>query len=225
MCEGLCMKPSGIVSGFWHDCLASPAKAAFRASGVSIILKNRFIYNETNRLIKSEGRLHVWQGQNTSHTFSLLHQTQRSAATFSQCPLKHPHTYTHTLLSLHQLSFLSKPFSHPLLRLVFSSLSLKMKRREGILWIFNAAHEKCSISHFSTIWTGKLLLQDTTVQVIGWWETMGGWGRRRGGVFWWAQRCNQIQSTLGMIWMPKVVCGWFFSVYPFGSSLFTRKTC
>lgn len=56
-----------------------------------------------------------------------------------------------------------------------------MKRREGILWIFNAAHEKCSISHFSTIWTGKLLLQDTTVQVMGWWETMGGWGRRGGG--------------------------------------------
>lgn len=35
----------------WHNCLDSPAKAAFRALGVSIILKNRFIYNKTNRLI------------------------------------------------------------------------------------------------------------------------------------------------------------------------------
>lgn len=31
-----------------------------------------------------------------------------------------------------------------------------MKRREQIFWIFDAAHEKCSISHFLTIRTGKL---------------------------------------------------------------------
>lgn len=31
-----------------------------------------------------------------------------------------------------------------------------MKRREQIFWIFDAAHEKCSISHFLAIRTGKL---------------------------------------------------------------------
>lgn len=31
-----------------------------------------------------------------------------------------------------------------------------MKRREQIFWIFDAAHERCSISHFLTIRTGKL---------------------------------------------------------------------
>lgn len=40
---------------------------------------------------------------------------------------------------------------------LFFFLESQNKEGERIFWIFNAPYEKCIISHFSTIWTGKLL--------------------------------------------------------------------
>ena len=40
---------------------------------------------------------------------------------------------------------------------LFLFLESQNKEGERIFWIFNAPHEKCIVSHFATIWTGKLL--------------------------------------------------------------------
>lgn len=45
---------------------------------------------------------------------------------------------------------------------LFFFLESQNEEGERIFWIFNAPHEKCNISHFSTIWTGKLLAGHNT---------------------------------------------------------------
>lgn len=59
-----------------------------------------------------------------------------------------------------------------------------MKRREQIFWIFDAAHEKCSISHFLAIRTGKLFFFCRTQHI----RSHGMmWDNKRGrlSVRWW----------------------------------------
>lgn len=105
---------------------------------------------------------------------------------FSLCPSIHyplcppPHSLSFSPLSSiipHRLSFLSKPFSHPLLRLVFfpwvsewregnGSFEFLMPRMKNVALVISQRYELVNF------------LQDTTLQVTRWCETIREKGRK-----------------------------------------------
>lgn len=98
---------------------------------------------------------------------------------------------------------------------LFFFLESQNEEGERIFWIFNAPHEKCSISHFSTIWTGKLLAGHNTPSHEMMWDK----GRK---ALWWTRRCRE-----GHGWRSKVdegILEWNVTVWWQGEVLFEQSS-
>lgn len=126
---------------------------------------------------RSDHTQHVMTLLSVQHTDQLLISSSKCLC-FYPCPsIQHPLSpLAHSLSPLssivpHRLSFLSKPFSHPLLRLVFFPWASEWREGNGS-FEFLMHHMKNVALVISQQYELVNFLQDTTFQVTRWCETM-----------------------------------------------------